>query len=220
METTLKRVALVILAVIFATEVAIFGNVAFASRDAYATNTVVEGSVMLDVTDIAYTPEAEPETVPEAIPETEPEIAPDPEPATPEETTAETTPEWTAEETDWPDYDTSAFYSDYDYSDEQLGDGDGNWLSGEEFKSAGRYNDGKSSYTWYSENVLPGGGLDIPGRHVNDEGYVVDGDGNICLASKNLPYGTVVEGIPFGDGTGVVYDYCPIPGNLDVYVSW
>ena len=98
---------------------------------------------------------------------------------------------------------------------------DGNWIAGSDFAWMGVHTDSGSgySYTYYSENVLPGGGLSIPGRHVGDEGYVMDGNGNLCLASDDLPYGTVVS-IPFGSGTGVVYDCGSGYGNLDVYVSW
>lgn len=98
---------------------------------------------------------------------------------------------------------------------------DGNWIAGSDFAWMGVHYDSGSgySYTYYSENVLPGGGLSIPGRHVGDEGYVMDGNGNLCLASDDLPYGTVVS-VPFGSGTGVVYDCGSGYGNLDVYVSW
>lgn len=83
----------------------------------------------------------------------------------------------------------------------------------------GKYYDSSGyKFTWYSETVLPGPGLNIPGRHVNDEGYVCDGNGNICLASTELPKGTVVK-IPFGDGIGIVYDKCDADEViLDVYI--
>lgn len=89
-----------------------------------------------------------------------------------------------------------------------------------DFKREGEYHDESGySYTWYSENVLPGGGLDIPGRHVNEEGYVCDENGNLCLASDNFSRGTVVK-VPFSTGIAVVYDSGSGYGNLDVYVSW
>ena len=78
------------------------------------------------------------------------------------------------------------------------------------------YDDG-TMYTWYSENVLPGGGLDIPGRSVNEDGYVVDGDGNLCVASSDYDKGTVLD-TPFG--TAVVYDSGCASGTVDVYTSW
>ena len=77
---------------------------------------------------------------------------------------------------------------------------------------------GDFRWTWYSENVLPGGGLNIPGRHTNDLGYVCDGDGYICLASSDYSNGTIFD-TPFG-GQGRVYDSGCDSGTLDVYVSW
>ena len=95
------------------------------------------------------------------------------------------------------------------------------YYSGDEFRFEGRVVDGDHEYTWYSEDVLPGEGLDIPGRHVDDEGYVRDGDGNLCVASNGYSYGTVLD-VPFGDGKAVVYDCCEDEGDelIDVYVSW
>lgn len=73
-------------------------------------------------------------------------------------------------------------------------------------------------WTWYSENVLPGGGLSIPGRHVDGDGYICDGDGYICLASNVLGKYTVID-TPFGK-QGKIYDSgCP-EDTIDVYVSW
>ena len=79
-----------------------------------------------------------------------------------------------------------------------------------------RWNDYR--WTWYSEKVLPGKGLKIPGRHVDENGFVCDADGYIVIASMSLPKGTVVA-TPLGKD-GKVYDYCATPGTLDVYVSW
>lgn len=73
-------------------------------------------------------------------------------------------------------------------------------------------------WTWYSENVLPGGGLNIPGRHVDDSGFIRDENGYICLASSTLSKGCVVS-TPFG-GEGKIYDSGCDAGTLDVYVSW
>lgn len=74
-------------------------------------------------------------------------------------------------------------------------------------------------WTWYSERVLPGGGLSIPGRHTeSDTGFVCDGDGYICLASGSLSKGTVVD-TPFGR-LGKVYDCGCAADVLDVYVGW
>ena len=71
--------------------------------------------------------------------------------------------------------------------------------------------------TWYSQKVLPGGGLDIPGRHVNNEGFVCDGDGYICVSSSTYPKGTIIE---TSRGMGKVYDSGCAPGILDIYVDW
>lgn len=85
-----------------------------------------------------------------------------------------------------------------------------------EFRRAGIVYYGGYEFTWYSEKVLPGKGLNIPGRH-SDGNFVRDGENYIVLASKDLPKGTVVD-TPFGKGR--VYDYCGVSGVLDVYVSW
>lgn len=71
--------------------------------------------------------------------------------------------------------------------------------------------------TWYSQRVLPGGGLDIPGRHVNEEGFVCDVDGYICVASSTYSKGTVIE---TSRGMGKVYDSGCAPGILDIYTDW
>lgn len=87
------------------------------------------------------------------------------------------------------------------------------------FKEAGRISWGDWSWTWYSERVLPGYGLRIPGRYTDSLGYVRDGDGYLCLASDVLDKGTVVA-TPFGS-YGKVYD-CGCGNNytMDVYVGW
>lgn len=96
----------------------------------------------------------------------------------------------------------------------------GKHYSAKNFKNIGRCHDKSGySFTYYSEKVLPGKALKIPGRHVDDEGYVVDVNNHICLASDDLPKGTVVS-VPFGEGIAVVYDAGSGSGNLDVYVSW
>ena len=75
---------------------------------------------------------------------------------------------------------------------------------------------GDYRWTYYSESVLPGEGLNIPGRYTDETGFVCDGNGYICLASSDLGYGTIVS-TPFGR-MGCVYDSgCP-SGTLDVYV--
>ena len=87
------------------------------------------------------------------------------------------------------------------------------------FRVMGVIYSGGYRYTYYSQRVLPGGGLSIPGRHVDGEGYVCDGAGRICLASNDYPYGTVIT-VPFGSGVGCVYDSGCDSGTLDVYCDW
>lgn len=88
------------------------------------------------------------------------------------------------------------------------------------FQQAGVvYHDGVR-YTWYSENVLPGGGLDelnSNGRSVSSEGYVIDGDGYISVASSDHEIGIVLD-TPFG--MAKVYDSGCESGTIDVYTSW
>ena len=73
-------------------------------------------------------------------------------------------------------------------------------------------------WTWYSQRVLPGGGLRIPGRHVDNNGYVCDGNNYICLASSTLPYGTVIN-TPFGKQVKI-YDTGCATDTIDVYVDF
>lgn len=71
-------------------------------------------------------------------------------------------------------------------------------------------------FTYYSQRVLPGGGLNIPGRHVNSSGYVADKDGYIVLANS-APKGTVIN-TPFGF-KGKVYDRGTYGNHFDVYTK-
>ena len=103
------------------------------------------------------------------------------------------------------DYDTDSYYDEI--------------ISANSFRFDGVEFWGDYRWTYYSEQVLPGGGLDIPGRHTDYNGYVCDENDYICLASDFLPKGTVVS-TPFGKA-GKVYD-CGCGDNitLDVYVNW
>ena len=101
-----------------------------------------------------------------------------------------------------------------DISEEQA---TGAYYTNDELLFQGEIYDGDTRYTYYSESVLPGGGLDIPGRHVED-GYVMDENGNVCVASCDFEPGTQLE-VPFGNGTAVVYDECEISGTVDIYVE-
>ena len=75
------------------------------------------------------------------------------------------------------------------------------------------YNNG-NKYTYYSQSVLPGGGLNIPGRHT-DGGFVKDGDGYIVVANSSAN-GTVVD-TPWGPGK--VYDKGTSGNHYDIYVE-
>lgn len=73
--------------------------------------------------------------------------------------------------------------------------------------------------TYYSQNVLPGSGLRIPGRHVAEDGTVRDEEGYICVAAdwNYLPYGaTVLTSL----GPARVYDTGCDYGVVDIYVNW
>ena len=84
-----------------------------------------------------------------------------------------------------------------------------------QFMFSGVINWGGYKFTYYSQSVLPGGGLVIPGRHVNADGYVSDGDGYIVLAGS-APKGTVYD-TPFGY-KGKIYDRGTFGNHLDVYI--
>lgn len=83
------------------------------------------------------------------------------------------------------------------------------------FMFLGVINWGGKKFTYYSQRVLPGGGLKIPGRHVNADGYVADKDGYIVVAN-NAPLGTIID-TPFGY-KGKVYDRGTVGNHFDVYV--
>ena len=75
------------------------------------------------------------------------------------------------------------------------------------------YNNG-NKYTYYSQSILPGGGLNIPGRHT-DGGFVKDGDGYIVVANSSAN-GSVVD-TPWGPGK--VYDKGTSGNHYDIYVE-
>lgn len=84
----------------------------------------------------------------------------------------------------------------------------------EDFIEAGVINSGGYKYTYYSQSVLPGGGLNIPGRHVSG-GFVRDENEYIVLAN-DAPKGTIIE-TPFG--VGMVYDRGTYGSHIDIYVQ-
>ncbi len=73
--------------------------------------------------------------------------------------------------------------------------------------------------TWYSQKVLPGPGLKIPGRHVADDGTIRDGEGYIVLAS-DLSYKSRGSVVQTSLGPGKVYDTGCAYGTIDIYVNW
>lgn len=133
-------------------------------------------------------------------------------------TEAEYEPEW-----DWePQYQETGVTGDYSgsndtyWTESDVSDG----ISAAEFQWLGVVSDEQHTYTWYSERVLPGGGLDdlnANGRH-SEGGFVVDGDGYIAVASCDYEKGTVID-TPFGQAK--VYDTGYLaPGQVDVYTSF
>jgi len=116
-------------------------------------------------------------------------------------------------------YEEETYEYDYVYYEEPSYTYEESYSS--DFKSMGViYDDNGTKYTWYSQNVLPGGGLDAlnnNGRHVDDEGYIRDGDGYISVASSDHPIGTVID-TPFGEAK--VYDTGCDSGTIDIYTDF
>ncbi len=111
-----------------------------------------------------------------------------------------------------------SYYSQLSYSDSSYSGG-GSSYNGDpsSFKSQGVIYDGGTRYTWYSQNVLPGGGLNIPGRHVGDNDLIYDSDGYVVVASSDHGKGSVVD-TPFGEGK--VYDDGCDSGTIDIYTNY
>jgi hypothetical protein len=86
------------------------------------------------------------------------------------------------------------------------------------FKRMGVIRWGGWKWTWYSQKVLPGGGLRIPGRHVDKSGYVCDKKDRIVLSSSTVKRGKVVK-TPFGK-KGKVYDTGCARGVYDVFTNF
>ena len=91
-------------------------------------------------------------------------------------------------------------------------------MTPEEFQEAGVIDWNGWRFTYYSEQVLPGDGLQIPGRW-SDGTFVRDENGYLCVACNDLEQGTVVA-TPFGEA--IVYDWVgdDVHGLIDIYVSW
>ena len=72
---------------------------------------------------------------------------------------------------------------------------------------------------YYTQTLLPGESLYLPGRHVAEDGTIRDGDGYICVAAnlKFLPrYTKVMTTL----GPGIVYDTGCAYGTVDIYTDW
>lgn len=73
--------------------------------------------------------------------------------------------------------------------------------------------------TYYSQRVLPGKGLKIPGRHVASDGTIRDENNYIVVAADPsfIAKGTVIE---TSLGTAKVYDSGCAYGTVDIYTDW
>ena len=85
------------------------------------------------------------------------------------------------------------------------------------FKGVVYYNGHRETY--YSQKVLPGNGLNIPGRHVAEDGTIRDGDGYICVAA-NTSYMKKGTTLMTSLGPAKVYDCGCAYGTIDIYVNW
>lgn len=83
----------------------------------------------------------------------------------------------------------------------------------------GVVNFGNHIETWYTEKMFPGDNLDIPDRHIAEDGTIRDIDGYICVASDYsfLPKGSVVM---TSLGPAKVYDTGCKYGVIDIYTNW
>ena len=90
-----------------------------------------------------------------------------------------------------------------------------------EFRQAGVINWHGYMFTWYTQRILPGGGLSIPGRYLDRNGFVCDKDDYIVVAitPADRRAHTIVA-TPFGK-YGKCYD-CGCGGSQwrDIYTNW
>lgn len=84
-------------------------------------------------------------------------------------------------------------------------------------KGVVRYNGHRETY--YSQRVLPGQGLNIPGRHVADDGTIRDAEGYICVAA-NPSFYPRHSILMISLGPAKVYDCGCAYGTIDVYCNW
>lgn len=73
--------------------------------------------------------------------------------------------------------------------------------------------------TWYSTKEAAGQAtaVEIPGKHVAEDGTIRDEDGYICVASSDHDFYTIVM---TSVGPGKVYDTGCSHGTIDVYTTW
>lgn len=71
--------------------------------------------------------------------------------------------------------------------------------------------------TYYSQKVLPGGGLNIPGRYVAADGTIRDADGYIVVASDQQAKGSTGQS---SLGAYKVYDTGVGHAGIDIYTNW
>ena len=79
-----------------------------------------------------------------------------------------------------------------------------------------RYNGHRETY--YSQRVLPGRGLNIPGRHVAKDGTIRDKEGYICVAA-NPNYMSYKSKVMTSLGPAKVYDSGCDYGTIDIYID-
>ena len=172
MTKALKRTIFVVMVIAMA-EMVTFGVLLQSDNDAYAASEMPA----LEAKESTYVPPVEILPVPdEAITEAEMQVE---EMVSPEAVVVDDEGNWYYETYDAEGERTLV---PYDGSGHYNANMNGAWHSGGDFMFSGGsgYDDESGfSFTWYPESVLPGGGLDIPGRHVGDEGYVCDENGNV-----------------------------------------
>lgn len=114
---------------------------------------------------------------------------------------------------------------EYPYQNEYIGPVRSYDDRGTGFASSGVINNENGKFTWYSQRDMPGGGLtelNENGRTVNDQGFVVDGDGYIAVALPDQEVGNYEKGdvvdTPFGPGK--VYDRNLGGTSWDIYTDY
>jgi uncharacterized protein YpmB len=86
-------------------------------------------------------------------------------------------------------------------------------------RSGGVYYFNGHKETWYSTNEAAGQNtaVPIPGKHVDENGIIRDGDGFVCVASSDHAFYSIVE---TSWGLAKVYDCGCSHGMIDIYTSW